>query len=190
MKKLDVFDFDKTLFYKDSTIEFFKYCLKKHKRIAKYLPYQLFELFKYKVKIIPKKLFKQRFFIFVKSLDNIDKDVEDFWSINKSKIRKELIKNNKNQKIVISASPEFLLKDICKDIGMDKLIATHIDKKTGIITGENCHGKEKVKRLNKEIKDYKIENFYSDSLSDSPLADLSENSYLIKHNKVLDWPKE
>ena len=94
------------------------------------------------------------------------------------------MENNNNFKIVISASPEFLLKEKCKELGIDYCIATIVDIKTGKFISKNCKGPEKVNRLNEFIKDYKIENFYSDSLTDKYLAKLAKNSYLIKNGKI------
>ncbi|MBF1089242.1 MAG: haloacid dehalogenase-like hydrolase, partial [Solobacterium sp.] len=36
----------------------------------------------------------------------------------------------------------------------------------------------------------KIENFYSDSYSDTPLARIAENAYLVKGDNLLPWDKE
>lgn len=189
MTKYDVFDFDKTLYIHDSTVMFYLYCLKKYPRLFKYLPKESIEFIKFKLKIIPKKAFKEGFFKFVDLIDDIDKEVDEFWKINKSKIRTELIQKNGNKKVVISASPEFILKGICKEIGIDTLIATNIDKNTGKFTGNNCYGEEKVVRFYEKFGNIEPEAFYSDSLSDQPMADISKKSYLIKKNEVLDWPK-
>ena len=60
--------------------------------------------------------------------------------------------------------------------------------KTGKIIGENCYGEEKVKRFyeagyNKDS----IDEFYSDSLSDSPLADISKTAYIVIKEKLVPW---
>lgn len=187
MKKYDVYDFDKTLYINDSTIMFYLYCLKHNRETRKYLPTHVFYFIKYQLKIITKEEFKQKFFEFVQSIDDIDKDVQYFWKENKDKIRYNLIEKSDNKKIVISASPEFLLNNICKEIGIDRVIASKIDKKTGKFYSNNCFGEEKVKRFIEEYKDGKIENFFSDSLSDTPLASISKNSYLVKKNKIKEW---
>jgi len=64
-----------------------------------------------------------------------------------------------------------------------------MDKKTGKINGENCRGEEKVNRLKELYKDIEIDNFFSDSLSDTPLALLAKKAYIIKKGKVIDWKK-
>ena len=187
MKKIDVYDFDKTLYKKDSTIQFYIFCLKKNKSIVKYLPFQIINFALYKFKIIKKLIFKERFFIFLKSIKDVDQYVTEFWKLNEKYIRKELLENSNNKKYVISASPEFLLEKICNRIGIDKLIASKVDKNTGEFLSENCYGEEKVKRLKEEDKNFKIENFYTDSITDKFLANISEKSYLITKGGIKEW---
>ena len=69
MKTIDVFDFDKTLYKKDSTIQFYLYCLSKYKKIIKYFPSQIYSFLLYKLKIKPKKYFKEKFFYFLKDIN-------------------------------------------------------------------------------------------------------------------------
>ena len=181
MKKIDVFDFDKTLYLRDSTVDFYLFCLKKKKSILKYLPKQFWGFLLYKLKIKPKEYFKERFFSFLKSLENVDSEVEQFWKTRKENFRKDLLEKTNNYKIVISASPEFLLEKICEYLGIDYCIATKVDKHTGKFLSKKCYGEEKVKRLNEFMSGYEIENFYSDSTSDKPLAVLAKHSYLIRN---------
>ena len=134
-------------------------------------------------------VFKERFFVFLKLLKNVDQYVDEFWKLNEKYIRKNILEKSNNPKYVISASPEFLLEKICKKIGIEKVIASKVNSDTGKFTSENCYGEEKVKRLNKEEKNYEIENFYTDSFSDKFLAKLSQNSYLVKKNNITTFYK-
>ena len=186
MEKIDVYDFDKTLYKKDTTIQFYIYCLKKNKKIIKYLPIQVFNFILYKVKIIEKIKFKEKFFIFLKLIDDLEKYIEDFWNLNEKYIRKELLEKSDNKKYVISASPEFLLEKICQKIGINKLIASKVDKNTGKFLSKNCYGEEKVKRLREE-NNFEIENFFTDSKSDIYLANISAKSYLIEKGDIKEW---
>ena len=45
--------------------------------------------------------------------------------------------------VIISASPEILLTEICRRLGIKYLIASKVEKITGKYYGENCYGKEK-----------------------------------------------
>lgn len=190
MEKIDVFDWDKTLYKKDSTIEFYKFCIKKKKTIISYLPLQIVFFLLYKLKLVKKIIFKEVFFKFLKSVENLDEYVKEFWNENKKYIKYDLIEGAKNKKIVISASPEFLLEDICKEVGINKLIASKVDKRSGKFSSENCYGKEKVNRLKKEIQDFTIENFYTDSESDIYLANISTKKYLIIKGEIKEWKIE
>lgn len=184
---MNIYDFDKTIYSGDSSVDFFSFCLKKNPRV-------IYSAFKTLVSVVQKEFgkcniekVKTDFFSFLKYFDNTENLVLEFWKKNKNKIATWFINQKKSDDFVISASPEFLLSPICKKLNVN-LISTKIDIKTGKLIGKNCKGKEKVSRLfEKEIQPY-IENFYSDSLSDFPLAELSENAWLVKKGKITKWP--
>ena len=69
-------------------------------------------------------------------------------------------------------------------------MASNVDKFTGKYDGVNCHGKEKVRRFYEVFPDGVIDCFYSDSLSDSPLAEISKQAVMVKNHELLPWPKK
>ena len=78
---------------------------------------------------------------------DIDKEVKNFWKEHKTKLKKfYMIKDHKND-IIISASPEFLLNPICKELKVKDLIASDVDKKTGHFNKPNNYKEEKVKKV-------------------------------------------
>ena len=66
-------------------------------------------------------------------------------------------------------------------------MASKVDKHTGLYDGENCWGEEKVKRLYEKFPNAKCEEFYSDSLSDTPLAELADKAMIIRGNELIEW---
>ena len=90
--------------------------------------------------------------------------------------------------IIISASPEFLLKPICDKLGVT-MLATKVDNKTGLFDGENCHGQEKVRRLHEIYPGAEIDEFYSDLYCDTPLARLAKKAYIVKGERLTPWKK-
>ena len=148
---MNVYDFDKTIYNGDSSVDFYLYCLKKNPLILMYLPIQLFAIILYKLKLKNKKYMKEKFFSFLKKINNVDKVVEEFWNKKRKKIKKWYLDQKKNTDIVISASPEFLLNPICKELKVNKLIASKVNKNNGKFESENCRGEEKVKRFKKEV---------------------------------------
>ena len=84
--------------------------------------------------------------------------------------------------------PEFLLAPIAAQLGA-RLIASRVDPFTGQYDGENCHGAEKVRRFQAEFGGARPDAFYSDSLSDAPMARLATRAYLVRGERVLPWPE-
>ncbi len=186
---MNIYDFDKTIYKNDSTADFYFYCLKKHPKILVWLPYQAFSFFLYIIGLYTKTQFKERFYKFFKSIKDIEGDVISFWDKNQSGIKNWYKQNHRSDDIVISASPYFLLRPICDRLGIKNLIASRVDSKSGKYEGENCYGKEKVLRLKNEFGDVCVENFYSDSLSDSPLAEIADKNYIVLGETLVEWDK-
>lgn len=184
---INVYDFDKTIYNGDSTINFYLFCIKKNPIILILLPVTILYFILYKCKIVNKLKFKEKFFLFLKFVPNIDDMIELFWNKNIKKFKSWFNNDKSNNKIIISASPEFLLKPIINKIGAIDIIASKVDKSTGRFNSQNCYGEEKVRRLNEKYNNYIIENFYSDSLSDIFLAQISKNSYLVKRDNISKW---
>lgn len=184
---MNVYDFDKTIYNGDSTADFYLYSLKKHPKILLLVPSVIFAAVKYYAfKKGNKTQMKESIYKFLKYC-NIQKDINEFWDKHIHKIKKWYIEQRKEDDVIISASPEFLLKPVCKKMNINFLIASNVNQNTGKYTGINCHGKEKVKRFYKVFPNGKIAEFYSDSYSDSPLADISQKSFLVKGNKINKW---
>lgn len=186
---MNVYDFDKTIYRNDSTVDFYFYSIKRHPSVLLFLPSLIWTALLWLFGITDKKGFKEVFYRFLSKIPDIDKELEMFWDKNQYKIKKFYKENQKEDDVVISASPEFLLEPICKRLGINHLYASVVDKKTGKYTGENCWGEEKPKRFYKAFPEGRIEEFYSDSLSDTPLALISEKSYIVEDEKLTEWDK-
>lgn len=183
---MNVYDFDGTIYDGDSTVDFFLYSLKKNPTLLRYLPKQAWGFLLYFFKRISKTQLKEYFFSFLKGID-VQCAVDSFWKKNQEKIHNWYLKQQKPDDIIISASPAFLLEPICFRIGIKHLIASEVDPKTGVFSGENCRGQEKVRRLTAEYNVTHIDSFYSDSQSDLPLARIADTAYLVENEVVKDW---
>lgn len=191
-KKIDVYDFDGTIYDGDSTVDFFLFSLRRNPKILFQLPIIIWYAFLYFTHIISLQSFKSHFFLFVKKIPNVDRELELFWNQKEHKINPFFLQKMKEKKksYVISASPEFLLKPVLKQWKNISVIASRVDKKTGKFTGKNCKGEEKINRLDETVKNYIIEEFYSDSTNDLPLARISKKAYFVTHGKVEEWNLE
>ena len=187
---MNVYDFDKTIYHGDSTAHFYLYCLKTQPSTWKWLPYQGLCAIPFALGIMEKTAFKQRFYKFFSSVKDIDKTVEEFWNIHKYNIKKFYYETQQEDDVIISASPYFLLEPIIKELGIKYLMASNVDRFNGKYDGINCHGKEKVRRFYEVFPDGVINDFYSDSLSDSPLAEIAEKAYMVKGHDLFAWPEK
>ena len=196
MTKLSVYDFDKTIYNGETLNDFYRfYLIKKPWKIYTVI-FQLWYFLLYVLKIINLEKLKENFLRFLdgENTGELKKLIREFWEKTESKInlwvKDEILKNKKETEILvaISASPTFLIIDRLRLMGFDVVIGTDFlfesTKFHSHITSKNCKNYEKVKRLDKWAEDnniqYDIVNFYSDSIADKPLFDLSENKYWIK----------
>lgn len=185
---MNVYDFDQTIFYPDSSYCFVKYCMKKYpKAVLPAVPGSLKELSIYLKRRNGAKNLKQKMFSFLPRLDDVDAVVCDFWDEHRGNLEPWYLAQKRPDDIIISASPEFLLRQICGELSVT-LIGTRMDKHTGLIDGENCHDAEKVRRFNELFPGAHIESFYSDSLADTPMAALAEKAFLVKRGELTPWP--
>ena len=185
---MNVYDFDKTIYDGDSSFDFYFHNLKRHWILVLLWPIQGFAALQYKLKIIDKTSMKQTFYGYFKWIRNIDTEVELFWEKNQSKIKSFYASTHRDDDVIISASPEFMLKPICQKLNVT-LIASIVDPETGKYTGKNCYGDEKVPRFRALFPNVTIETFYSDSLSDSPMANIANEAVFVTGDRLDPWPK-
>ncbi len=183
---MNVYDFDGTIYNGDSSIDFFLYVIKHKPSILRFVPKQIAGFVLYGIKKIEKTKLKEYFFSFLLGID-ADALSIGFWEQNKNKVFDWYLKQQAEGDIIISASPEFLLKPICDRLKIRHLIASKVDPKTGVFISENCRGAEKVNRLREELNVNRIDNFYSDSLSDLPLAQIADYAFLMKNGIATEW---
>ena len=211
MEKLAIFDIDYTITRKETLMEFFKYLVSKDIKNIKFLPRALYSGLMYGIKVYDEKRVKECFLKFIENIDEAElaKLTKSFYDEKVSKIlykdAVDMIKKLKKEGymvVLISASPEFYVKEFYAIKEVDLIIGTKFTFEDGKfirkMDGNNCKGKEKVRRLNEVLKeknikvDFKNSYMFSDSLSDKPLLDLVGKPYLINYKKkheieILRW---
>ena len=178
---MDVYDFDGTLYQGDSTRDFLFWCLRRYPRIAVTLPRSgAFAVACYRFRLVEKTRFKAALYRFLTFVPDIEREVERFW-----------VSCSPNPgDLVISAGPEFLLRGVCEQRGLE-LVASRVDPHTGRVLGPNCSNAEKVVRFRQQFGDMPIERFYSDSRNDDPLAKIAREAFLVDASRgfMQPWPE-
>ena len=100
----------------------------------------------YLLRLVSKERLKENIFRFVRKESDLDAVLEEYWDEHESWIAPWYLKQRRDDDLVISASPEFVVKPMTDRLGI-ALMATPMDKKTGKIIGANCYGEEKVRRF-------------------------------------------
>lgn len=183
---MNVYDFDKTIYDGDSSIDFYKFNLKRTPRLSKLWFKQAGAALKYKLGKHDKTAMKTEFYKYFTLIDDIDQAIEEFWIAHKHKIQPWYLEQKRSDDVIVSASPEFLLQPICKELGV-ALIGSVVDPHTGRNLRLNCYGSEKVTRFNEHFSVDEIEEFYSDSYSDDPLAQFAKKSFFVVKDELRPW---
>lgn len=183
---MNVFDFDKTIYNGDSTYDFVLWCMRRHPKSLLYIPkIALYAIGYYTFHIGTKTQFKEKMYGFLKACD-AENDAQRFWSEKLSGIKAFYRRIHRDDDVIISASPEFLLKPLEKALNIT-VIASKVAPDTGIYDGLNCYHEEKVRRFRERFPDGAVESFYSDSYSDEPLAKLAERAFIVKGEAITPW---
>ena len=169
MEKLAIFDIDYTITRKETLMEFFKYLVSKDIKNIKFLPRALYSGLMYSIKVYDERRVKECFLKFIDNIDEKDlaKLTKSFYDERLSSIlykdAVDMIKKLKNEGymvILISASPEFYIKEFYAIKEVDLIIGTKFAFEGGKFVrkmdGNNCKGEEKVKRLNEVLKEKNI----------------------------------
>lgn len=183
----DLYDFDGTVFNGESGIEFLRFCIKRHPKLIKYLPKQAARALRM---LFPNgnrsDKFKEKLYCYLKDID-AEREAELFWDENAHKMNDWFKPNEHDVPVVIcSASPLFQIKPICDRLGVDLVIATELDPKTGKMSDKNCKGENKTEYIKKYAPEYVFRDVYTDNIvTDAPILKLaSRNRYHVVDGKV------
>ena len=183
---MNVYDFDNTIYNGESTVDFFLFCLKKKKSLIKYLPLVFYTAILYKIRVLSiEKLLKAASKMtseFINSNEDFNKLATEFWSLNEKKLKSGYLSKLNSSDVIITASPRFLMEAILPTLKISDAICSEFDTNTGQFEFANFK-ENKVIAFKRKYPNEKIINFYTDSLNDSPLIEMAENSFLVKGNK-------
>jgi len=185
----NVYDFDKTVVYPDGGATFFFFCLRRHPGLIRFLPLSIAALFRFVVSHGREAPFKAEYYRYLRGLPDWREEVRAFWETQADTLLKPwYLAQLRPDDIIISCSAEFFLRPLCDQLGV-RVVGTRVDTGTGLLEGYSCYGLEKLRRLQEAFEGLKIGEFYSDSLSDAPLAALARKAWMVKGDTITPWPE-
>lgn len=186
---MNIYDFDKTIYPTDCAVDFFLWCLKCHPRMwFTYVPKVVKNLILRKIGLMTEATMQREFFGYLTQVDDFEEQIKRYWDKNEKRIVSWYLAQKRPDDLIISASPNCIIEPIANRLGV-RFMATDFDREFGVFLNKMKYAKEKARYIIDQGFPV-IENFYSDSLSDTPLALLAEKAHLVKDHAstVVDWP--
>lgn len=185
---IDVYDFDGTIYDGDSTADFVLFCLRRHPDMVKSLPAIAGAALSLAMKKSSLTQFKSALFGQMVRRMDLEAEADAFWKDMKTraKLGPWFFDTPRDLPIVIaSASPEFELRHAAKILGVETLIGTQCDTKTGQLIGLNCKGAQKIDRIREVMGDFEVRAMYTDDAkADGPLLAIAGERYIVTRGKV------
>ena len=185
---IDVYDFDGTIYDGDSTADFVLFCLRRHPDMVKSLPAIAGAALSLAMKKSSLTQFKSALFGQMVRRMDLEAEADAFWKDMKTraKLGPWFFDTPRDLPIVIaSASPEFELRHAAKILGVETLIGTQCDTKTGQLIGLNCKGAQKIDRIREVMGDFEVRAMYTDDAkADGPLLAIASERYIVTRGKV------
>ena len=121
---MNVYDFDKTLYPRDSTLEFYLVSLLRHPSFLLDLPRTALAFLRYRRGRITMKELREISLSSFRRVKNIEEESERFWRKRKHKIFAYYERIRREDDVIISASPELFLVPIAREAGFGRVIAS------------------------------------------------------------------
>ncbi len=180
--EVDIYDFDKTVVPFDSGSNFLIFCFFRYPYLLLLLPYYAVMGLLFGLRILTLDRFKKHIFLFVRFIP-LEKAVKKYWDLHEKDVFPWFLPENRARyTVVISASPDFLLREIAERLKMDTLLCTRHDPKSGELLDKNCRNEEKVRRFHAAFpQSVTVKCVYSDSYkNDRPIFALGEQCFHIE----------
>ena len=176
------YDFDNTILHGNSTRRFSFFCVARLPYLIFFTPVILLASILKALHIISMNKYLHMLEWFVALVPNVERYVVKFWDKNMKHIKSWYLAQRRDDDVVISASPAFIVAEACKRLGV-ACIATNLDTRARL-EGKHAYGEEKVLMYKYVFDDKPLASYYSDSMSDVPMFEFAERGYYVKGNKV------
>ncbi len=185
---MNVFDFDNTIYDGESALDMFFFYIKRNPWLVKHLGTVLKAFHRYKKGEVSLTEALERYAPLIEKdilkIVDFEKDPAVFWDGHMKNIKPLYAELRSDDDLIITASPDFSMEEICSRLGIKRFLASKINRQTGKIEFANMR-ENKIKAFMEEYGDAEIENFYTDSPeNDAVLVNKAKRAFKIKGNTV------
>ena len=184
---MNVYDFDNTLYRGESCLHLFFYFVRRDSSLLRFVPKVLYAFAQYKKGNVTIEQALEKYAPMIEDYfgknPNLLSDTADFWNRHMKNIKPFYAEIQKPDDLIITASPEDSMREICLRLGIKNYIGTIIEN--GKIK-RLCLRENKVKAFLEAYPDGKIDAFYTDSpKNDKPLIDMAKEAYEVNGDKII-----
>ena len=179
---MNVYDFDKTICFKDTTFEFWKYCVIRRPWLLLLLPIQFIGSIPVFLKMSDK---LNAWWMYIRFVNVNETLIKKFADKHERHICDWYLQQKRPEDVIVSASPEFLIKEFAQRLGVS-CVASDVDIETGRYHKPACKGKEKVKQFRATYPDAVVESSYGNAESDQYIMREGQHAYLVRNYSKVD----
>lgn len=185
---MNVYDFDNTIYQGESGVDMFFYYMKRHPQLLLALPWGIQAVVRYKTGKMSIEEAIDRYSGTIedfcrKHITDPDGDVKRFWDTHMHKIKPFYLAQRRPDDVILSASMDVFLAEICRRLGIGTFIGSVTDVERRKLISF-CYRENKVKAFRAAFPDARVENFYTDSVNDTPMIEMAEHAFLVKGDQI------
>ena len=181
---MNVYDFDNTIYQGESCVDLFRFYVRKNPKLLRLLPQVISAFGKYKQGKVSIEDFLQQYAPiaeqYLREIDDIDADMR----AHMDKIKPLYTSLQREDDWIITAAPDFSMREICSRLGVQHYLASVVEPETCRITHFNL-GQNKITAFRQACPDGQIDKFYTDSPeNDAPMIDLAREAFIVRGNRI------
>ena len=176
------YDFDNTILRGNSTRRFYFFCALRFPYLLIFVPVIMLAGILRVLHIVGVNRYLHMLEWYISCVPNVEKRVVKFWDKNMKRIKPWYLEARRDDDIVVSASPYFLVSEACNRLGV-KCIATNLDVHARLC-GKHVYGEQKVVAYKAAFGEQPLATYYSDSMSDIPMFKFAERGLYVKGDKI------
>ncbi|MCR5601159.1 MAG: haloacid dehalogenase-like hydrolase [Ruminococcus sp.] len=184
---MKVFDFDNTIYRGESSVDLALFMIKNNKKILLYLPSVFYNMIKYKLCLVKKEKLLKKINNFMSKIivdrQELMDSIEQFWKKKLHKLDRDMLKRIKEDDVIITAGPDFLIHGIKKLLNTKNIISSEIDDEKNEMKYFNF-GDNKVRRYKEIYGNKRINCLFTDSYNDRALMDIADKVFIVKKGKL------
>ena len=185
---MNVYDFDNTIYDGESCFDLFLFYLRRRPGLLLLLPKVVYAFAKYKRGKVTADdfltVYAPQVEQMLREIPDVQGDMRAFWDTHEKKIKPFYAELRRPDDLLITAGPDFSVREICRRLSIEHFLASRVDLTTGKIEHFNLR-ERKIEAFRQAYPDAQIDSVYTDSPeNDRFLIELARQAYYVKGSKI------